>query len=128
MSDESIKSSSTSDNSFTPSLSYIGTKTRVKFVGSSLKQDKILFPHKNIVNIYIVYEINLWNYVDSSNPTLGYPLCAAVKLVKNGGIDKYKYSGYEIGFDMKGTFSFPTGGFGKHGNNFWSRYEFFCTC
>ena len=34
-------------------------------------------------------------------------------LLKNADIDKYKYSGYDIGFDMKGTFPFPTGGFGK---------------
>ena len=46
-------------------------------------------------------------------PILGNVLFVAVKLVKNADIDKYKYSGYGIGFDVKGTFSFPTGGFGK---------------
>ena len=35
---ESIKSPATSDNSLTPALSYYGTKTRVKFTGSCLKQ------------------------------------------------------------------------------------------
>ena len=30
----------------------------------------------------------------------------AVKLVKNADIDKYKYSGYGIRFDIKGTFGF----------------------
>ena len=39
MSDESIKPPFTSDNSLAPSLSYIGSKTRVKFVGSCLKSD-----------------------------------------------------------------------------------------
>ena len=34
LSDESIKPPTISNNSLTPSLSYIGTKTRVKFVGS----------------------------------------------------------------------------------------------
>ena len=29
----------------------------------------------------------------------------AVKLTKHGGVDKYKYSGYGIGFDRKGFFS-----------------------
>ena len=33
--------------------------------------------------MYIVYEINLWNYLDSSNPTLKNSLFGAVKLVKN---------------------------------------------
>ena len=38
LSDESIKPPTTSDNSLNPSLSYYGTKTRVKFTGSYLKQ------------------------------------------------------------------------------------------
>ena len=66
------------------------------------------------MNIYIVYEINLWNYVDSSDLTLENSLFCAVKLVKNADIDKYKYSGHGIGFNMKGIFSFPTGEFGKN--------------
>ena len=60
-----------------------------------------------------MYEINLCNYADSSDPTLGNSSFGAVSLVRNADIGKYKYSGYGIGFDMKGTFSFPTGGFGK---------------
>ena len=46
LSDESKKPLSTCDNSLPPSLSYIGTKTRVKFVRSCLKQDKIKFTLK----------------------------------------------------------------------------------
>ena len=34
------------------------------------------------VSICIVYGINLWNHVDSSDPTLGSSLFGAVKLVK----------------------------------------------
>ena len=60
----------------------------------------------------------MWNYVDNSDPTLGNSLFGAVKLVKNADIEKYKHSGYGIGFDMKGTFSFPTGGFGKNAITF----------
>ena len=41
LSDESIKPPTTSDNSLTPSLDYCGTKTRVKFPRSCLKQSKI---------------------------------------------------------------------------------------
>ena len=58
---ESINPVATSDNSLTPSLNYIWTKTRVGFYGSCLKQDKITFTHEKTVNFYIVYEINLWN-------------------------------------------------------------------
>ena len=57
LSSESIKRPTTSDNSLTPALSDYGTKTRVKFIGSCLKQPKISYAHEKIVNIYIV--INL---------------------------------------------------------------------
>ena len=40
LSAESIKPPTTSNNSLTPALSYCGTKTRVKFTGSCLKQPK----------------------------------------------------------------------------------------
>ena len=46
--------------------------------------------------------------------TLENCLFGAVKLTKNSDIDKYKYSGYGIGFDAKGTFSFPGGGIGQN--------------
>ena len=38
LSAESIKPRTTSDNSLTPALNYSGTKSRVKFTGSCLKQ------------------------------------------------------------------------------------------
>ena len=38
LSSESIKPSTTSDNSLAPALNYYSTKTRVKFTGSCLKQ------------------------------------------------------------------------------------------
>ena len=56
----------------------------------------------------------MWNYVDSSDHTLGNSLFSAVKKVKNEDIDKYEYFGCGVGFGMRGTFSFPTGGFGKN--------------
>ena len=34
--------------------------------------------------------------------------------MKNADIDKYKYSGYGTGFDMKGTFRFSAIGFGRN--------------
>ena len=55
LSAESIKPPTTSDNSLTPALSYYGTKTRVKFTGSCLKQSKISYTHGKVANIYIVY-------------------------------------------------------------------------
>ena len=99
MSDESIKPPTTSNKMLNPSLDYVGTKTRVKFNGDCLKQDKISFDHGKIVNIYIVYEINK-SFSSSSYPTLENCLLGAVKLTKH--VDN---SGYGIGFDRKEFFS-----------------------
>ena len=41
----------------------------------------------------------------SSYPTLENCLFGAVKLTKHVDIDLYKYSGYSIGFDRKGSYS-----------------------
>ena len=113
LSNESIKAPTTSDNSLTPILNYYGTKTRVKFTGSCLKQSKISYTHGKVVNIYIVYELG----ASSSNvndPTLKKCLFGAVALTKNADIDKYGYSGYGIGFDRRGSFSFQGGGYGQN--------------
>ena len=57
-----------------------------------------------MVNIHIAYETE--KSVDiSSYPTLEKFLFDAVKLTKHVDIDLYKYSGYHIGFDRKGSFS-----------------------
>ena len=117
LSAESIKPTTTSDNSLTPILNYYGTKTRVKFTGSCLKQSKISYNHRKVVNIYIVYELGKSNsYI--TDPTIKYCLFGAVILTKNADIDKYSYSGYGIGFDRKRRFSFPDGGYGQNVINF----------
>ena len=77
LSDEKINSIKTPNHSITPRLDYYGTKTRVKFNGSCLKQDSITFNHKKVVKIYIVYELT--NYNDS---TLRNSLFGSVTLTK----------------------------------------------
>ena len=83
-----------------PELSYVGNKTRVKLSGSCLTQNKIIFDHKKIINIYIVYELILHNS-NSYYPTLTNYLFGAIKLRRGTDIDNYKYSGYGIGFERK---------------------------
>ena len=89
MSDESINSITASNYSITPELSYYGSKIRVKFNESCLKQDKITYTHGKIVNIYIFF----LNFNISSYPTLENCLFGAVSLTKNNDIDQYKHSG-----------------------------------
>ena len=57
-------------NVLSPLLDYYGNKIRVKRKSKSrLKQDKVTFAHKTIVNIYIVYELSKRLNI-SSYPTL----------------------------------------------------------
>ena len=111
MSNERITSTATSNYSITPESSHYGTKARVKFSRSCLKQDKATYNHGTIVNIYIVYEISK-NYNISSYPTLENCLPRAASLTKHADIDQYKYSGNGVRFDRKGDFSFGNG-FGR---------------
>ena len=101
MSDERLNSNTASNDIVTPELSFYGTKIRIEFNGSCLKQVKVTYSHGTIVNIYIVYEISK-NCSISSYPALDNCLFGAVSLTKNADIDQYKYSGYGIGFDRKG--------------------------
>ena len=112
-SDENITAPTTSDYKLNPELTFFGTKTKLEFNGSCLKQDKITYYHGKVVNIYIVYEIS-WNINISNYPTLENCLLGAVSLTKNADIDKYKYSGYEIGFDRLGFYPLPSGRTGRN--------------
>ena len=113
LSNKSIKPPTTSDNSLTPELNYYGTKIKIKFIESCLKQSDHIFTDKKVVNIYIVYELAASSSQDS-DPTLKNCLFGAVTLTKNADIEKYKYSGYGVGFDRRSSFSFTGGGFGQN--------------
>ena len=114
LSTEVIKPTSTSGNSLKLTLSYyLASRIRVKFSGSCLKQDKITFTHGKVANIYIAYELGA-SSSNNSEPTIKKFSFGAVTVTKNADIDKYRYSGYGIGFDRRSSFSFPGGGFGQN--------------
>ena len=103
-----------SDDSLTHGVSYYGTKIRVKFTGSCLKQQKtVSYTHGTIVNIYIVYELGASSF-HNNDPALKNCLFGANTLTTNADFDKYGYSGYGIRFDRKSSFTFPSGGFGQN--------------
>ena len=93
-SDKNITARTTSDYRFNPQLSYFGTKTRVDFRGSCLKQDKFTFNDGKIVNIYTAYE--LIKLYSKTTPTLVNGLFGAVSVTKNVDIDKYKYTELDL--------------------------------
>ena len=95
-------------------VDYYDTKIRLKFNKSCLKQSYTLTYDKGqIVNIYIVHELGA-SSSSNINPTIKNCLFGAVTLTKNADIDKYRYSGYGIGFDRRSSFSFPGGGFDQN--------------
>ena len=66
---ETKKPPSTSDNSLTSLIDYVGNKIRLKFSGSCLKQPKLQYTHGTIENIYIVYELGASGSNDN-DPTI----------------------------------------------------------
>ena len=79
---------------------YDMSRIRIKFDGSFLNRFPPTFLHRDIVNIYIVYEIT--NYFNDCNyATLENCLFGSVKLTQNADIDKYGCFVYRIGFDRK---------------------------
>ena len=69
LSDEIIKPFPTSDNSLTPLLGYYDYNIRVKINGSILRQPKLTYTHRKVVNTYIVYELGA-SSSDDDDPTL----------------------------------------------------------
>ena len=110
-----LNPSATSGYGLVPSLSYLGVKPRIQFDGQCLKQDKVKFPHKNVINLYIACEIDLWSYTQCVGFTLENFLFWAVQLTKNTDFGKYKYYRCGIGFDARRRFSLSRGSeFGKN--------------
>ena len=94
-----IKSPATVNNILNVSLDCLGAKMRVRFNGSYLKQDKIIYAHKTIVTVYIVYERNK-SFNINSYPTLENCLFGADKLTKNNDFDMRKHF-LDMGLDWK---------------------------
>ena len=112
LSDEKIILTVTSTDTSATKTIYDNARMKVKFAGDLLRQNQVTYNHGTIVNIYIVYETT--PDTTTSNITLENCLFGAIKLRKNSDIDKYKYSGYGIGFDSGGGFSDPSGGNGTN--------------
>ena len=94
------------NNMLAPKMGLEERSMHLKFDGSCLKTTKkyFYFPTLIELNIYIVYELD--SNLNNFDPALENCLPDAVKLTKNADIEKYKYTGYGIGFDSRGTFYF----------------------
>ena len=103
LSDLGISSIKTSNCLLYPYIdTYDNNKIRLKFNGNFLNRFPPSILHGDIVNIYIVYEITDY-FSDSNYPTIENCWFGSDKLTQNADVNKYKYFGYGIGFDRKGS-------------------------
>ena len=86
-------------------MSYYGTKRRVKFTGSCLKQPKVSYTHGTIVNIYTVYELGT-SSSHSDDPTLKNSLFGAVGLSKKADLISTSIQVMELDLIEKVVFHF----------------------
>ena len=63
------------------------------------------FTSKNVVNLFIAYELDVWSQDLNIVFTLKDCFFRVVKLTKNNESDKYSYSKYVIGSDSRSLFS-----------------------
>ena len=90
------------------------SELRLKFNKGCLKESNSLkYHYGSKVIIYIVYDLGASSSNDE-DPTIKKCLFGAVNLTKNADIEKYRYSGFGIGFDRRSSFLFPGGGFGQN--------------
>lgn len=79
--------------------------------GGFLKKEKVTFSHRNVVNLFIVYRLDICSRILDTKFTLGDCSFGEVKLVKNTDPDKYTYG---IGFGADSQCSLPNWEFGKN--------------
>ena len=112
LSNETIKPPFTANRSLSPKLVWINNSTiKLELKESSLKQNKVV---ANIVNLFIVFEIDRWSQDLNSELTLKDCLFGAVKLTENADPDIYSYSACGTGFDFRSRFSVSNFGCGKN--------------
>ena len=105
----------TSDKSLSPILEWMNnSRIKLEFKESCLKQDKSLFTPNNVVNLYVVYELNVWSPDLNAELTLRDCMFGNVQITINADPDKYSYWGYGIGFDCHSLFFIPNFNCGKY--------------
>ena len=97
-----------SDINFAPTFVNHHLFPDINFNGHCLINSNISIPKKG-KNLYISYVLNPWLKKLNTDFTLKNCLFGSVKLTKNADPDKYKYSGYGIGFYSRSEFSFTDG-------------------
>ena len=101
LSNEKINFPITSNHSLSPNvICMYNSRMRVRFKGSYLKQYKVTFTPKNVVNLFTVYELDRLPENLNAEFTLKNCFFGAAKVTKNADPDKYSYSRCGIGFSF----------------------------
>ena len=96
-SEENIENIAKSGSSFASTFNNYHVLPVINFNGHYIINNNIYIP-KRVINLYISYILNSWLRNLNTNFTLNNCLFWSEKVTKNADLDKYKYSGYGIGF------------------------------
>ena len=89
----------------------------MNFNGHCLIKNNISIP-KKVINLHISYTLGPQLRNLSTDFTLDNYLFGSVKLTKNAHLDKYKFTGYSIGFDSRSDLYLQMEAIGKNINIF----------
>ena len=79
-----------------------------------LKTKKHNFYSSRKNNFFVIYELDTWSKDSNSEYFLEDCLFGSANLSKNSDLDKYVYSGYGTGFDLRSEFALPDGSVSKN--------------
>ena len=115
MSKQNIENIAKSDRNFTQTFVNHHILKDINFNGHRLIKNNISIP-KIVMNLNNSYIPNPWlrNFKHRFYIKYRFYINGSVRLTKNADLDKYKYSGYVIGFDSRSDFSFTDGSMGKN--------------
>ena len=113
LSEESIEKITASGSNFASTLNNFYLLPHINFNGHCLVNNNN-DPFLGAITLYICCTLDRWSSYSNTDFTLGNCLFGSVKLTTNVDPDKYKYSGYGIGFDSRSQFSFTDGSIGKN--------------
>ena len=80
------------------------SRKRIELKWSCLKQYNVTFIPRNVVNLFIIYELDTWSRHLNADFILQDCLFGVVKLTANPNSYKYSFSGYGIEFDFHSLF------------------------
>ena len=108
MSEEKIQNIAKSHGNFAPTFVDYYVLPDINFNEHSLIDNNISIP-KKVINLYISYTLTPQLRNLNTDFKLNNCLFGSVKLTKNTDPDKYKQSGYGIGFDSRSEFLYTDG-------------------